>query len=164
MQKISDIDGGREFDWGRTSEDYARYRDIYPDELYNKLLSHGYCVKGQTVLDIGTGTGVIPRRLYRYGAKFTAADISENQIEAAKQLAAKEQMSIDFLVSPAEEIDLGENSFDVITAFTCFFYFNHDKLMPKLVKMLRPGGILRLDICRGFPLRTKSPEKAKSLF
>lgn len=163
MQKISDIDGGREFDWGRTSEDYARYRDIYPDELYNKLLSHGYCVKGQTVLDIGTGTGVIPRRLYRYGAKFTAADISENQIEAAKQLAAKEQMSIDFLVSPAEEIDLGENSFDVITAFTCFFYFNHDKLMPKLVKMLRPGGILLVGYMSWLPFEDEIAGKSEKL-
>lgn len=29
--KISDIDGGKSFDWGKTSEDYAKYRDIYPD-------------------------------------------------------------------------------------------------------------------------------------
>ena len=26
------IDGGKPFDWGRTSLDYARYRDIYPQE------------------------------------------------------------------------------------------------------------------------------------
>ena len=24
------IDGGRPFDWGRASADYAKYRDIYP--------------------------------------------------------------------------------------------------------------------------------------
>ena len=27
------IDSGKAFDWGRTSEDYARYRDIYPEEI-----------------------------------------------------------------------------------------------------------------------------------
>ena len=29
---ISYIDDGQTFDWGKTSEDYAKYRDIYPDE------------------------------------------------------------------------------------------------------------------------------------
>lgn len=24
------IDGGKAFDWGRTSADYAKFRDIYP--------------------------------------------------------------------------------------------------------------------------------------
>lgn len=163
MQKISSIDGGREFDWGRTSEDYAKYRDIYPRELYDKLLSHGFCVKGQTVLDIGTETGVLPRNMYQYGAEFTAADISENQIETAKRLAAEEQMSIDFFVSPAEDIDLGENIFDVITAFTCFFYFDHEKLMPKLKKMLKPGGVLLVGYMTWLPLEDEIAGKSEKL-
>ena len=31
---ISYIDDGQTFDWGKTSEDYAKYRDIYPEEYY----------------------------------------------------------------------------------------------------------------------------------
>ena len=31
------IDHGKAFDWGKTSEDYAKYRDIYPKEFYAKL-------------------------------------------------------------------------------------------------------------------------------
>lgn len=27
------IDGGKEFDWGKASLDYAKYRDIYPKEF-----------------------------------------------------------------------------------------------------------------------------------
>ena len=27
------IDNGKSFDWGRTSSDYAKYRDIYPEEF-----------------------------------------------------------------------------------------------------------------------------------
>lgn len=30
------IDHGKAFDWGKTSEDYAKYRDIYPKEFYAK--------------------------------------------------------------------------------------------------------------------------------
>lgn len=53
------IDHGRAFDWGKTSEDYAKYRDIYPKEFYAKLAELSLGVKGQNVLDLGTGTGVI---------------------------------------------------------------------------------------------------------
>lgn len=28
------IDGGKAFDWGRTSADYAKFRDIYPPESF----------------------------------------------------------------------------------------------------------------------------------
>lgn len=53
------IDGGKPFDRGRTSADYAKFRDIYPTEFYNKIIGQGLCTKGQRALDIGTGTGVI---------------------------------------------------------------------------------------------------------
>ena len=78
------IDGGKAFDWGKTSADYAKYRDIYPQEFYNKIIGRKLCIDGQSVLDMGTGTGVLPRNMYRYRAKWTGTDISESQIEQAK--------------------------------------------------------------------------------
>lgn len=77
---------GKAFDWGKTSSDYAKYRDIYPQEFYDKIINRKLCINGQNVLDIGTGTGVIPRNLYSYGAKWVGTDISENQIKQAKEL------------------------------------------------------------------------------
>ena len=35
---IQDIDKGKNFDWGKTSSDYAKYRDIYPQEFYDYIL------------------------------------------------------------------------------------------------------------------------------
>ncbi|MBQ5315081.1 MAG: class I SAM-dependent methyltransferase, partial [Oscillospiraceae bacterium] len=128
------IDNGKGFDWGKTSSDYAKYRDIYPEEFYQKILSLGICKNGQNVLDIGTGTGVIPRNMYRFGAKFTGTDIAENQIEQAKILAKNSDMDIDFLCCPTEKLDFPDESFDVITACQCFFYFDHDITAPKLYK------------------------------
>ena len=95
------IDGGKPFDWGKTSYDYAKFRDIYPQEFYNKIIKRKLCVDGQTVLDIGTGTGVLPRNMYRYGAKWIGTDISENQIEQAVILS--KGMNIDYYTMSAED-------------------------------------------------------------
>lgn len=138
----NDIDGGKAFDWGRTSSDYAKFRDIYPPVFFGKVAERGICVKGQKVLDIGTGTGVVPRNMYKYGAEWTGSDISENQIAQAKSLAEANGMKIDFVVSAAEDLDFPDESFDVITACQCFFYFDYDKVIPKLAKLLKKGGRL----------------------
>ena len=60
-----EIDGGKAFDWGRTSSDYAKFRDIYPPIFFEKIAERGLGVKGQKALDLGTGTGVVPRNMYR---------------------------------------------------------------------------------------------------
>lgn len=140
MIQNTKIDNGRGFDWGRTSSDYAKYRDIYPTEFYQKLIDMDLCVDGQKVLDIGTGTGVLPRNLYRCGAEFTGIDISKNQIEQAILLSQKSNMDIKFQCVPAEKIDFPADSFDVVTACQCFTYFNHEELAPKIYKMLKPDG------------------------
>ena len=140
MIQNTKIDNGRGFDWGRTSSDYAKYRDIYPTEFYQKLIDMDLCVDDQKVLDIGTGTGVLPRNLYRYGAEFTGIDISKNQIEQAILLSQKSNMDIKFQCVPAEKIDFPADSFDVVTACQCFTYFNHEELAPKIYKMLKPNG------------------------
>lgn len=132
------IDSGTPFDWGKTSLDYAKYRDIYPQEFYQKILDRNLCIKGQKVLDIGTGTGVIPRNMYRYGAKWIGTDISKKQIEQAKLLS--KGMNIDYYTVPAEEINFFDNSFDVITACQCYWYFDHEKIVPKLYNMLKENG------------------------
>lgn len=134
------IDNGKAFDWGRTSADYAKYRDIYPSLFYEKIIRRQLCINGQHVLDLGTGTGVLPRNLYAYGAKWTGTDISEEQINQAKMLS--EGMNIDYYAMSAEELDFPDASFDVITACQCFWYFDHDRIVSKLSDMLRPGGKL----------------------
>lgn len=132
------LDGGKAFDWGRTSQDYAKYRDIYPKEFYDKILQRGLCKAGQTVLDMGTGTGVLPRNMYPYGAKWIGTDISPEQTEQAKLLS--EGMDIEYYALSAENIDFPDESFDVITACQCFWYFDHENIMPNLYRMLKPDG------------------------
>ncbi len=124
---ISDkkIDGGKPFDWGRTSADYARYRDIYPQEFYDTIIQRGLCTAGQSVLDLGTGTGVLPRNMYRYGAKWVGTDISENQIEQARRLS--QSMDIDADIGKK---DITAEQYIFIKAFLeGIEYDDYDKLI-----------------------------------
>lgn len=132
------IDNGREFDWGLASSDYAKYRDIYPDEFYKRIADLGCCVKGQKVLDLATGTGVLPRNMAKFGAQWIGADISENQIKYAKELT--KNSDINYIVSPAEKLDFDAEVFDVVTACQCFMYFNKKVILPKIHKWLKKDG------------------------
>ena len=155
------IDGGKAFNWGKISTDYAQFRDIYPQEFYNKIVERKLCVDGQTVLDIGTGTGVLPRNMYQYGAKWTGTDISEKQIEQAKILS--KGMDIDYYALSAEDIEFPDNAFDVITACQCFWYFDHEKIMPKLYHMLKPNGRILVLYMAWLPFEDKIANASERL-
>lgn len=139
-----EIDAGHRFYWGKTSVDYAKYRDIYPPVLYERLAALGIGIHGQKVLDLGTGTGVLPRNMYRYGARFTGVDISKQQIKAARRLAAEESMDIDFQTNAAEEIRFPADTFNAATACQCFIYFDKARLLPVLSAVVKKGGLLAI--------------------
>ena len=159
----SRIDAGKAFDWGRTSKDYAKYRDIYPELFYKKIVDRGLCVEGQRVLDIGTGTGVIPRNMYRFGARWTGTDISPEQIEEARRLSHEAGMQIDFRAVPTEKLDFPKESFDVITACQCFWYFDHEHVMPKLAEFLKPNGKLVILFMAWLPFEDEIAGKSEEL-
>ena len=159
--KDSRIDNGKAFDWGKTSKTYAKYRDIYPDRFYEKILNRGVGVKGQRVLDIGTGTGVLPRNLYKYGAKWTGADISENQIREAERLS--DGMDISYIVSGAENIKKAPVPFDAVTACQCFWYFKHDEISKKLYELLAPGGKFLVMCMEWLPFEDEIAGKSEEL-
>ncbi len=159
----SHIDNGRSFDWGKTSADYARYRDIYPEIFYRKIADRGLCVKGQKILDLGTGTGVLPRNMYHYGGKWLGTDISENQIEQARMLAEKSGMDIRFEAVSAENVNAPNNTFDVVTACQCFWYFDHKKVMPELKRMLKPDGRLLILYMAWLPFEDKIAGESERL-
>ena len=140
--KLDFIDNGNEFDFGRTSEDYAKFRDIYPKNMYDKLIVFGIGKKGQKILDLGSGTAVLPVNMYHTGAEFTATDISENQIEFGRKIAKERKLdNINFKVCSAENTGFEDNTFDVVTAVQCFQYFNADKATKEIRRVLKPDGL-----------------------
>lgn len=67
--KLEDIDKGNSFDWGKTSRDYAKYRDIYPEEFYNKILSLGLCR--------GVGASMSPETIAKWEEEHTQMMLKE---------------------------------------------------------------------------------------
>ncbi|MBR1731530.1 MAG: class I SAM-dependent methyltransferase [Ruminococcus sp.] len=140
--KLEYIDKGNEFDFGRVSDDYAKYRDIYPKSMYDKLTAAGIGKKSQRILDLGSGTAVLPLNMYQTGADFTATDISENQVRYGEELVKEKGINnIKFKVCPAENTGFEDNSFDVVTAVQCFHYFDADKTADEIRRILKPSGL-----------------------
>ena len=142
MGKDGRFDSGRPFDWSRTSETYAKYRDGYPAELYDALEKYGIGHAGQSVLDLGTGTGALARGMYPRGARWTGADISASQIEQARILSARKDMDIEYIVASAEDAPFPAGSFDAVTACQCFWYFDERRALENIHRILRPDGLL----------------------
>ena len=159
--KFDNIDNNKAFDFSNTSSDYALYRDIYPVEFYEMLINNGIGTIGTTLLDIGTGTGVIPRNIYEHGAKIVATDISESQINEAKRLS--EGMDIEYYALAAENLDFKPKSFDSISICQCIWYLDPKVLAETLDKLLKDDGKVIITYMAWLPLEDEIAKKSEDI-
>jgi ubiquinone/menaquinone biosynthesis C-methylase UbiE len=161
--KNVNIDNGKAFDFGNASLDYSKYRDIYPNSIYAYLYKHGIGRRHQKIADLGTGTGVFPRAMHKYGAKFIGLDISEEQIKQAMQLSKEQNMDIEYKVCPAESTGLESNCFDAVTAAQCFVYFDERKVFPEIKRILKPDGKFAIVWMTWLPYEDKIAEETEKI-
>jgi SAM-dependent methyltransferase len=93
-------------------------------------------------LDLATGTGYLARGLAQRGLVVTGLDISAEMMSAAKALDAAQGISIDYVLGKAEETGLSGASFDLVTAATCWHWFDAPKAAEEVLRLLKPGGWL----------------------
>src|SRR5215213_9772079 len=75
-------------DFGKTAQDYGRYRHGFPAALFDRLVAFDVGLPGQRVLDLGTGTGTLARGFARRGCLVTGLDPAAPMLERAR--AARE--------------------------------------------------------------------------
>ncbi len=132
-------------DFGRTAEDYARYRAGFPGALFARLDAYGIGRPGQRILDLGSGTGSLARSFARRGARVTALDLSADLLAQARALAAEDGVEIETLRAPAEDSCLADGAFDVVAAGQCWHWFDRPRAAAEARRLLAPGG--KLLIC-----------------
>ena len=141
-QSFENIDAGRDIDWGRASVDYDRFRPGPPESFYQRLLAFGIGLRGQRILDLGTGTGLLARRLASQGSIVSGIDYASGQIDMATAAAQRDGLQIAFRQSGAEDLPFEDNAFDVVTANQCWLYFDLKKTIPEVLRVLDAGGLL----------------------
>ena len=132
-------------DFGRTAEDYGRYRAGFAPVLFERLAAYGIGQTGQHLLDLGTGTGTLARNFALRGCRVTALDISEELIAEAERLDREAGVFVDHRHGRAEETGLPDQAFDVITAGTCWHWFERGVAAREAFRLLVPGG--RIALC-----------------
>ncbi len=121
--------------FSKVSEDYARFRPIYPPALFRYLAS---ITPGHSLAwDCGTGSGQAARGLVDHFEEVIASDASSSQISKAVN-----HPRIHYRVMPAESTDLESDSVDVITVGQALHWFDIDAFYSEASRTLRPGGVL----------------------
>jgi SAM-dependent methyltransferase len=163
MHGIPAHDGGNSFDWGNTSSDYGKHRPGPPASFYSRLQALGVGVPGQRILDLGTGTGLLAREFAKNGAIVSGTDIAAGQIEEATRLAKDAGLTCDFHVASSETQPFPSATFDCITAMQCWLYFDQEKTVAEVKRLLRPGGVLMISHFSWLPRLDEIARASESL-
>ncbi len=127
-------------EFGRTADDYRKYRAGFPPALLERLEGFGVGLPGQRLLDLGTGTGSLARQFAARGCTVIGLDPSEPMLEQARALDAQAGVPVEYKLGRAEETGFPDESFDVVTAGQCWHWFDRAAAGVEAHRILRPGG------------------------
>ncbi|XP_072496662.1 putative methyltransferase DDB_G0268948 isoform X2 [Notamacropus eugenii] len=124
---------------------YQKHRFPPSEELLNIIFSYLEEKKGKPydlAVDVGCGSGQSTQVLVPHFARVLGTDISEAQIQQAKQTHSPSQVS--YCVCPAEALPVDDGSVDLLTAFAAAHWFDIQPFMKEVERVLKPGGCVSL--------------------
>ena len=130
--------------WWDKSGDFKPLHVINP--LRAEYISSKVELEGKTLLDVGCGGGILAEALHDKGAIVTGIDAAGPGIEIAKHHAKKNNKSIDYQESTAEDlIQKSTEKYDVVTCLEVLEHVPDPKLLVKTcINLLKPNGDLFL--------------------
>jgi SAM-dependent methyltransferase len=96
----------------------------------------GVGIAGQRIVDLGTGTGMLARG-FAAGCVVTGVDIAPELLDQARQQDAGL-----YLLAPAENTGLPAHASDVVSAGQCWHWFDHERALAEVLRLLVVGGAL----------------------
>jgi ubiquinone/menaquinone biosynthesis C-methylase UbiE len=122
--------------------------EIGPFAVTKKLLDLTKIKKGDNILDLACGTGLVTKKLIRKvgsKGKIYAIDSSESAIKIAKKWTGNTK-NLHFVRADAEKIQF-KIQFDAITCqYALFFFPNEQKVLKNMKKLLKKNGIISLAV------------------
>jgi 2-polyprenyl-3-methyl-5-hydroxy-6-metoxy-1,4-benzoquinol methylase len=100
---------------------------------------------GETLLDVGCGTGTLAIMAARAGARVVAIDRSRAMLELARRKAAEADVEVEFRRGDATFPPIGRRRFDVVTATFVLGELSADMaeiVTRRLAAAARPGGLV----------------------
>ena len=129
-------------DFGQTAADYARYRAGFPRSFFARMAELGVATGDQAILDLGTGTGALALEFAARGNHVVALDPSPKLLAQARKRAEDYGLAVDFVLASAEDTGRPDHAFDVVTAATCWHWFDRPRAAKECARMLKPDGRL----------------------
>jgi SAM-dependent methyltransferase len=120
--------------FARSAQAYERGRPGYPHDAVDRLVA---ALPGRQVVDLAAGTGKLTRALVARGLDVVAVEpVAEMRAALAPPARA--------LDGTAEAIPLPAASADGVTVEQAFHWFDGDRALAEIHRVLRPGGVLAL--------------------
>jgi len=125
--------------FGAVAQAYAEYRPDYPEAAVRWALAPADTeVSGLRVLDLGAGTGKLTAVLARLGATVTAVEPDEAMLGELR----RRYPDVPTLHGSAETIPLPDASVDAVLCGQAMHWFDMDRAVPEIARVLVPGGPL----------------------
>lgn len=124
----------------RGAGDYEAARPGYPPAVVDLLVEALDVRPGRRVLDLAAGTGKLTRLLVPSGADLVAVE----PVAAMRATLAEAVPGIEVLEGTAEALPLPDESVDAAVVAQAFHWFDADRALHELARVLRPGGALAL--------------------
>lgn len=133
--------------WDRMSDVYRREIDARFAPVVEGCLARAALREGNSVLDLGTGTGAAAvRAATEVGEKgrVVAVDLSPEMVELARRAVEQSGLhNVDVVPGRAEEIPAPDDHFDVVIASLSFMYvIDRSRAAEECARVLRSGGRL----------------------
>lgn len=87
-------------DFGLTANDYAKHRAGFPRAFFERVFDEGIVKAGNSLVDLGTGTGTLARGFAARGCKVTGLDVSAQMLEQARELSRQAGLDAEFRAAP----------------------------------------------------------------